>query len=128
MVKSSLNLSGLKNFLYPPNDPSMPLTRFDLIQLQNWMLIGTILANTVAHILMGNLIFRGGPIPSAESIQLVSPISDAFNLFFGIVIVVFALIYERPIRRTLNDIFHNRTTSHETIETARRRLLNEPYI
>jgi sigma-B regulation protein RsbU (phosphoserine phosphatase) len=108
-------------------NPSKTLTRFDLIQLKNWMLIGIFLANTVAHILMENLIFRGGPIPSAESRQLVSPISDAFNLFFGIGIIIFALIYEKPIRRTLNDIFHNRTTSHETIETARRRLLNEPF-
>jgi sigma-B regulation protein RsbU (phosphoserine phosphatase) len=127
MANSRQNFSTLKNFFSLPNDPSKPLTRFDLIQLQNWMLIGVLLANTVAHILMGNLIFRGGPIPSAESRQLVSPISGAFNLFFGIVIVVFALIYERPIRRALNDIFHNRTTSHETIETARRRLLNEPF-
>ena len=127
MANSRQNFSTLKIFFSLPNDPSKPLTRFDLIQLQNWMLIGVLLANTVAHILMGNLIFRGGPIPSAESRQLVSPISGAFNLFFGIVIVVFALIYERPIRRALNDIFHNRTTSHETIETARRRLLNEPF-
>ncbi|MCP4623757.1 MAG: hypothetical protein GY850_09525 [bacterium] len=28
---------------------------------------------------------------------------------------------------SLNDIFHNRTTSPETMETARRRLLNEPF-
>jgi sigma-B regulation protein RsbU (phosphoserine phosphatase) len=92
------------------------------------MLIGVFLANTVAYILMKNLIFRGGPLPSAESLQLQSTIADTFRvIFFGIGIVVFALIYERPIRRTLNDIFHNRTTSHETIETARRRLLNEPF-
>ena len=35
---------------------------------------------------------------------MVSPIGDAFNLFFGIGMVVFALIYERPIRRSLKDI------------------------
>jgi hypothetical protein len=91
------------------------------------MLIGVFLANTVAQILMDNFLFRGGPLPSSESMQLVSPFGDAFDLFFSLVLVIFVFIYERPIRRTLNDIFHNRTTSHETIETARRRLLNEPF-
>jgi adenylate cyclase len=128
MAKSRLNLSALKNFISLPNDPSKPLTRFDLIRLKNWMLIGIFLANTVAKILMDNFLFRGGPLPSAESMQFVAPFGDAFRVvFFVLGIVLFVLIYEGPIRRTLNDIFHNRTTSHETIETARRRLLNEPF-
>ena len=127
MAKLRLHLSAVRNFLSLPNDPSKPLTRFDLIRLKNWMLIGIFLANTVTQILMDNFLFRGGPLPSAESMQLISPFGDAFDLFFSLVLVVFVFIYERPIRRTLNDIFHNRTTSHETIETARRRLLNEPF-
>ena len=127
MAKLWVHLSVVRNFLSLPNDPSKPLTRFDLIRLKNWMLIGIFLANTVAQILMDNFLFRGGPLPSAESRQLVSPIGDAFDLFFSLVLIIFVFIYERPIRRTLNDTFHNRTTSHETIETARRRLLNEPF-
>jgi len=128
MAKSRLNFSALKNFLSLPNDPSQPITRFDLIRLKNWMLVGIFLSNAVAKILMDNFLFRGGPLPSPESYQLVSPFGDAFRfIFFLLGIVIFVFIYERPIRRTLNDIFHNRTTSHETIETARRRLLNEPF-
>ena len=42
MAKLWLNLSAVKKFLSLPNDPSKPLTRFDLIQLQNWMLIGVV--------------------------------------------------------------------------------------
>ena len=122
MAKSRLNLSALKNFISLPNDPSKPLTRFDLIRLKNWMLIGIFLANTVAKILMDNFLFRGGPLPSPESYQLVSPFGDAFRfIFFLLGIVIFVFIYERPIRRTLNDIFHNRITPPETIEAARRR-------
>jgi len=127
MAKLWLNLSAVRNFLSLPNDPSEPLTRFDLIRLKNWMFIGIFLANSVARILMENFLFRGGPLPSAESMKSVSPIDDAFDLSLGIVFVAFIFIYEIPIRRTLNDIFHHRTTSHETIETARRRLLNEPF-
>ena len=92
MAKSRLNLSALKNFLSLPNDPSQPLTRFDLIRLKNWMLIGIFLSNIVAKILMDNFLFRGGPLPSAESMQFVDPFRDAFRFVFfllGIVIFVF---------------------------------------
>ena len=128
MARLWRNLIAVKNFLFLPDDPSQPLTRLDLIRLKNWMLIGNYFANAIAYILMANLIFRGGPLPSAESLQLVSPFGHLFRgLFFGLGIPVFALIYERPIRRTLNDIFHNRITPPETMEAARRRLLNEPF-
>ena len=128
MAKSRLNLSALKNFLSFPNDPSQPLMRFDLIRLKNWMLIGIFLPNIVAKILMDHFLFRGGPLPSAESMQFVDPFGDAFRfVFFLLGIVIFVFIYERPIRRTLNDIFHNRITPPEEIEIARRRLLNEPF-
>jgi hypothetical protein len=111
MARLRRNLLAVKNFLFLPDDPSQPLTRFDLIRLKNWMLIGIYLANAISYILMTNLIFRGGPLPSAASLQLVSPFGHLFRgLFFGLGIPVFALIYERPIRRTLNDIFHNRIT------------------
>jgi hypothetical protein len=94
MAKSRLNLSALKNFISLPNDPSKPLTRFDLIRLKNWMLIGIFLANTVAKILMDNFLFRGGPLPSAESMQFVAPFGDAFRVvFFVLGIVLFLLIY-----------------------------------
>ena len=128
MAKSRLNLSALKNILFLPNDPFQPLTRFDLIRLKNWMLASIFLSNIVARILMNNFLFRGGPLPSTELMLFVGPFGDTFRfVFFLLGIVIFVFIYERPIRRTLNDIFHSRTTSHGTIETARRRLLNEPF-
>jgi sigma-B regulation protein RsbU (phosphoserine phosphatase) len=128
MARFRRSLSAAKNFLSIPNDPFQPLTRFDLIRLKNWMLLGIFLANGVAYILMDNFLFRGGPLPSAESLQWVSPFGDAFRgIFFLLGIILFVFIYELPIRRTLNDIYHNRTTPPETIEAARRRLLNEPF-
>jgi len=128
MVKSTTNLSAVKKFLSLPNDPSKPISRLDLIRLKNWMLAAIFLSNAVAKILMDSFLFRGGPLPSAKSMQLVDPPGDAFRfIFFALGIVIFVFIYESPIRRTLNDTFHNRTTSPETIEIARRRLLNEPF-
>jgi len=128
MAKLWLNLSAVKNFLFLPNDPSQPLTRFDLVRLKNWMLMGIFLANAVAKVLMDYFLFRGGPLPSEKALQFVSPFGDVFRgIFFVLGIVFFVFIYELPIRRSLNDIFHNRTTPPEMIETARRRLLNEPF-
>ena len=128
MARLRQSLLAVKNFLSVPNDPSQPLTRFDLIRLKNWMLVGIFLANTVAKVLMDYFLFRGGPLPSAEAMQFVGPFGDAFRfIFFLLGIVIFVFIYERPLRQTLNDIYHNRITPPETIEAARRRLLNEPF-
>jgi sigma-B regulation protein RsbU (phosphoserine phosphatase) len=128
MARLRRNLLAVKNILSLPNDPSQPLTRFDLIRLKNWMLLGIFLANAVAKVLMDYFLFRGGPLPSEKALQFVSPFGDVFRgIFFVIGIIFFVFIYELPIRRSLNDIFHNRTTPPEMIETARRRLLNEPF-
>ena len=82
MAKSRFNFSALKNFLSLPDDPSQPITRFDLIRLKNWMLLGIFLSNAVAKILMDNFLFRGGPLPSAKSMQLVDPPGDVFRFIF----------------------------------------------
>jgi sigma-B regulation protein RsbU (phosphoserine phosphatase) len=77
---------------------------------------------------MDNFLFRGGPLPSAKSLQFVSPFGDVFRgIFFLLGTLLFVFIYELPIRRALNDTFHHRPIPAETIETARRRLLNEPF-
>jgi hypothetical protein len=88
MARLRRNLLAVKNFLCLPDDPSQPLTRFDLIRLKNWMLIGIYLANAISYILMTNLISRGGPLPSAASLQLVSPFGHLFrtNSIFFIII------------------------------------------
>jgi sigma-B regulation protein RsbU (phosphoserine phosphatase) len=128
MARLRQSLLAIKNFLSIPNDPSQQLTRFDLIRLKNWMLVGIFLANAVAKILMDNFLFRGGPLPSAESLQFVSPFGDVFRgIFFLLGTVLFVFIYELPIRRALNDTFHNSPIPTEKIEAARRRLLNEPF-
>ena len=48
MAKLWLHFSAVRNFLSLPNDPSKPLTRFDLLRLKNWMLVGIFLSNIVA--------------------------------------------------------------------------------
>jgi sigma-B regulation protein RsbU (phosphoserine phosphatase) len=128
MSKRWLNLSRVRKIIFLPRDPSHPLTHFDLIRLKNWMVVAIYVANAVAYFLMTHLIFRGGPLPSPASLQLIEPVGDTFRgIFFGLGILLFALIYEKPIRRTLNDLYLRRATTPETLETARRRLLNEPF-
>jgi hypothetical protein len=43
------------------------------------MLIGNYLANVVAFFLMEKLIFRGGPLPSNETRQIVASSGDIFR-------------------------------------------------
>ena len=75
---------------------------------------------------MEKLIFRGGPLPSNETRQIVASSGDIFRGCATIAIALF-IFYEAPIRRYLNDIYQHLPTSQEVVETARRRLLNEPF-
>lgn len=121
-------LAVLTDIFLLPKTPSQTLTRFDLIRLKNWMLAGIYLANGAAFILMENLLFNSGPLPSEASNQAVSAFGTGFRiLLVGFGILAFALIYEGPMRRMLNNIYHRRPTPQKTMKTARRRLLNEPF-
>ena len=126
MAKPLLNNTALKHLIFLPSDSSQPLSRFDLFRLKNWMLIGNYLANVVAFVLMEKLTFRGGPLPSNETRQIVASSGDIFRGCATIAIALF-IFYEAPIRRFLNDIYHQLPTSQEVVNTARRRLLNEPF-
>ena len=109
-----------------PDDSSRPLSRLDVLQLKNWMLIGNYLANVAAFVLMEKLIFRGGPLPSIEARQIAASSGGIFRGCATIAIALF-IFYEAPIRQYLNNIYRQRPTSPEVAETARRRLLNEPF-
>jgi sigma-B regulation protein RsbU (phosphoserine phosphatase) len=126
MSNPLFNYASIKNFLFLPDDSSRPLSRFDVFRLKNWMLIGNYLANVVAFVLMEKLIFRGGPLPSNETRQIVATSGDIFRGCATIAIALF-IFYEAPIRRYLNDIYQHLPTAIEVVDTARRRLLNEPF-
>jgi sigma-B regulation protein RsbU (phosphoserine phosphatase) len=126
MATPRFNRAAIKSLLFLPDDFLRPLSRFDVFRLKNWMLIGNYLANVVAFVLMEKLIFRGGPLPSNETRQIVASSGDIFRGCATIAISLF-IFYEAPIRRYLNDIYQHFPSSQEVVETARRRLLNEPF-
>jgi sigma-B regulation protein RsbU (phosphoserine phosphatase) len=126
MAKSQFNHTVTKSLLFLPDDASRPLSRFDVFRLKNWMLAGNYLANVVAFVLMEKLIFRGGPLPSTESMQVATSIGIIFRCCAVSVIALF-VFYERPIRQYLNSIYQHRPTAQEVVAAARRRLLNEPF-
>ena len=126
MVTPRANRTSIKSLLFLPDDSSRPLSRLDVFRLKNWMLFGNFLANVVAFVLMEKLIFRGGPLPSNETRQIVASSGDIFRGCATIAIALF-IFYEVPIRRYLNNIHQHLPTSQEVVETARRRLLNEPF-
>ena len=126
MAKPLFNHTVIKSLLFLPDDASEPLSRFDVFRLKNWMLVGNYLANVVAFVLMEKLIFRGGPLPSTESMQVATSMGIIFRSCAVLAIALF-IFYERPIRRYLDNIYQHRPTAQEVVETARRRLLNEPF-
>jgi sigma-B regulation protein RsbU (phosphoserine phosphatase) len=126
MATPRFNHASIKSLLFLPDDSSRPLSRIDVFRLKNWMLIGNYLANVFSFVLMEKLIFRGGPLPSNETRQIVASSGDIFRGCATIAIALF-IFYEAPIRQYLNDIYQHLPSSQKVVETARRRLLNEPF-
>jgi sigma-B regulation protein RsbU (phosphoserine phosphatase) len=116
----------VKKLFALPDNASQPLSRYDVFRLKNWMLAGNYLVNVIAFALMKNLIFRGGPLPSTESMQMAASMGSMFR--WGAILAIGSfIIYERPIRQFLNDMYNHRSTAQAVMETAKRRLLNEPF-
>jgi len=126
MHQPTFNHNLVKKLFELPEDASQPLSRYDVFRLKNWMLAGNYLVNIVAFALMKNLIFRGGPLPSADSMQTVAAMGSLFR-WGAILAIGLFVIYERPIRQFFNDVYHHRSTAQTVMETAKRRLLNEPF-
>ena len=107
------------------NLPAM--TRVRLLRLKNRMLIANIISNIIGVLIIQVLVFRAeGPISAAIS-QLSFQIDKIFIPFTFIFGTLFTLIYERPIRRLLDARFRDRPITPIQWDTARRRLLNEPF-
>ncbi len=118
----------IRDHAFLPNDPSKPIERKHLIQMKCFFLVSNFMANIIAFVLMENLIFRGGPLPSENTTVVIHHSVTIVHAVAAFVFILFTLTYERPIRKHLDNVYERKKTPRKELMTARRRLLNEPLI
>ena len=106
------------------------MTKLKRYHLKNEMLIANMLANLIAVAFFQVLMFRAEPDPPEHIWQ--NPAVEMIDILFTpaafIFVWVMTLRYERPIRKYLEARFANKSVSPRLEETARRKVLNEPYV
>ncbi|MBW1800129.1 MAG: adenylate/guanylate cyclase domain-containing protein [Deltaproteobacteria bacterium] len=96
--------------------------------LANEMLIGNLMANLLGN-WMTDLLFRHrSPKTPTGFLTVLGQADFIFALIAVTVIILITLGYERPIRHCLKLILQDQQPAPEMLDTARRRLLNEPYV
>ena len=106
------------------------MTRFKLFHLKNDMMAANFLANFIGVLLTNLFLLKTEDSMPVELFKnpVFKLVDTAFTpLAFGFVAIM-TLIYEKPIRAYLNAKFHNQPVSAALEHTARRRLLNEPFV
>lgn len=103
------------------------LAQFNLFDLKNRMLCANLIANVigvVSVVLLRYITVR----PFAPDItQLVFKIHSFFLPLGFVFLIAATVLYERPIRRYLNNRYRQRVVRAETETRIQRRLLNEPF-
>jgi len=106
------------------------MTRFRLWHLKNVMLAANFLANLIGVVLIELFLLKTEGSTPEEFLQ--HPVADFVNFGFYLAVSIFllstTLIYERPIRAYLNSKFEKASVTSAMEHTARRRLLNEPFV
>lgn len=94
------------------------------------MLLANFLANFIAVFFFQVLMFRAEPEPPDHIWQ--NPAVEMIDILFTpaafIFVYIMTLRYERPIRKYLEATFTQKPVSKDLQETARRKVLNEPYV
>ena len=104
------------------------MTRFTLFRLKNRMLFGNFLANLIG-VQVVQIVAHRSVSPYQQDIQnLVAQVDMVFIPLAFFTVALLTVLYERPIRLYLSNTWHHREVSSEVRQTARRRLLNEPFV
>ncbi len=106
------------------------MTKKKLIHLKNEMMAANFLANFIGVFGVNSMILMAEGVYNRRIWTHALPfwIDALFTPFAFIFVCGMTLIYERPIRRYLNAKYEHASVSRDLTGTARRRLLNEPFI
>ena len=103
------------------------MTRFDLFRVKNAMIIANVISNVIGVSIVLFLAHGSGSRPSLDIAHLVQRTNMIFIPFAFLMPLVLTLVYERPIRRYLNNRFLEKPLLEEDTVKARQKLLNEPF-
>lgn len=103
------------------------MSKLRSLRAKNAMLLANFISNAIGVSVIHLMPTGVRSIPSLELIQVVNRISYVFTPLAFIVPVIITLIYEKPIRLYLTQLFKSRPITSKAAELARRRLLNEPF-
>ena len=94
----------------------------------NGMLLGNMAVNLAADFI-ADVFFINRNFDVSEGVTAILTQMDAsYGIICTVVILVGTLWYERPIRKCVKLITTQKTPPQELLETAQKRLLNEPYM
>lgn len=103
------------------------VAEFDHFRLKNEMLFMNYLANLIGVCVVIFLTYRPLSRQLVDALRLVGRIGWFFEPLSGALMFVLTLVYERPIRRFLDDQRNGSQISEGLTFNARKRLLNEPF-
>ena len=103
------------------------MSNLDHFRLKNEMLFMNYLANTIGVCVVIFITYRPITQQLADAFRLIGRVGWFFDPFCGGLMFVLTLIYERPIRRFLDDQKNGVVTSDLLTVIAQKRLLNEPF-
>lgn len=103
------------------------MTKFTLFRLKNALLISNIIANTCGIMVIAMNLRRSHALIDPALLEMVHLVSFIFVPLSFLVPTIITIIYEKPIRRYLENVFQNNTNQNYVTLLARQRLLNEPF-
>ena len=104
------------------------MNKFKLFRLKNWMFFGNFISNIIGVQIVHVISHRSISPPSAKIMELVGRVDRVFMPLSFCLASFLILLYERPIRLYLNDIYRKMEPTKDQTIKARQRLLNEPFV
>jgi len=102
--------------------------KFRYFFLVNGMLLGNIAANLIGDFITKIFFVHRNLDTPAGLLSLLRHLDIVYGIICLVVIFIITLWYERPIRRCIKQFADNADPDPGLLDSARRRLLNEPYM
>ncbi|MGD2100275.1 MAG: SpoIIE family protein phosphatase [Desulfobacterales bacterium] len=103
------------------------MSKFTLLRLKNQMFFFNLVGISIGVLTFFILSYRSISPPPPEIERLTFRIALFFEPLFFMFMLAATLLFEQPIRRSLDLMFRNESVPYELASKARRRLLNEPF-
>jgi len=103
------------------------MTKLTLFRLKNALLSANIISNTFGIMVIAMSLRRSQELIDPVAMALVHRVSFVFIPLSFLIPTIITVIYEQPIRRYLENLYHDIPNLEDATLLARQRLLNEPF-